>query len=129
MTWTIKVRGAPGPMVAEFDCPEHGRFAATVHRDLYGDPPFTSPCQAMVDGAECGRFAPFVVSAPRLHFPAFISARRGQGDEKPHPMVTSTEDLADGKVTLQEWRKKRQAMWAAHDADSDPDRPRKVYSK
>jgi hypothetical protein len=44
MTWKLKVRGAGGAMLAEYECPTHGRFDATVDRDGNGDPPSEVVC-------------------------------------------------------------------------------------
>lgn len=132
MTFVVKTRGARGPMLAEYLCPEHGRFEAVVERDDEdGDPPPWKWCH-FHDAPEpdtCFEECELVISAPRIGQPMFVSAHRGKNDEKPHPMVLSTEALADGKVTYSEFKKQREAMWRAHDADNDPDRPKKVYSR
>lgn len=46
MTWTIKPRPhvAGSPILAEYECPVHGRFERTVERDVDGNPPIESEC-------------------------------------------------------------------------------------
>lgn len=44
MTFRIKVRGARGPIVAEYLCPVHGRFEATIDRTPEGNAPDLAPC-------------------------------------------------------------------------------------
>lgn len=45
MTWTIKQRPRPNaPMLAEYECPVHGRFELLVERDTAGDPPSEVVC-------------------------------------------------------------------------------------
>lgn len=117
MAWTIKTRGARGPMLAEYLCPEHGRHDELVDRDANGDPPEFKLCTVATGDEECGWSCEFVMSTPRIKHPAFISTHRGKSDEKPFPEAMDTEPLADGKVTLQEWKKQRAEMWARSDYD------------
>jgi hypothetical protein len=50
MTWVLKTRGAGGLMLADYECPVHGMFEATVYRDANGDPPATfADCPVIVD--------------------------------------------------------------------------------
>lgn len=48
MTFIIKTRGAGGLIVADYRCPEHGVFEATVERTESGDAPDEQPCPEMV---------------------------------------------------------------------------------
>jgi len=61
--WKLKVRVNPGsPISAEFECPTHGYFAATVPRDENGDPPPEAPCprpDAIVATYACPIHGPF----------------------------------------------------------------------
>jgi hypothetical protein len=131
MTWSLKVRGGNrAPMLADYVCPEHGLFEVVVARDELGDPPAEHFCPLeLEDGNTCGRASEWTISAPTIRHPAFLSCHRGKADEKPNPYVLDTEPLADGRETYAEFSKRRAAMWAAHDADSDPGRPRKVFSR
>jgi hypothetical protein len=132
MPFVIKTRGARGPMVAEYLCPLHGRFEATVDRDEHGDPPATLKCPAVdttlgweveyshaqapalppempcpIDDAE------HVISAARLKFPFFKGAVfRGNGrpEEQPSPTYMDTEPLADG-MPAWEFAEKRKKVW------------------
>lgn len=120
MTWLIKVRGDIGaPILADYRCPAHGVFEEIVER----------PAPDYLACPECNDVSPWTPSSPLIKSPTFISTHRGKSDEKPHPMALDTEPLADGKVTMAEFRKQREAAWRAHDADADEYRPRKVYSK
>lgn len=120
MTWSVKTRGASSaPIVSDYRCPEHGLFEAVTER----------PAPDWIECTVCDAESPWTVSAVRLRFPAFVSVSRGKSDEKPHPYVLDTEPLADGRVTLDEFRKQREKLWRAADADADPDRPRKAYSR
>lgn len=55
MTWKLKLRSNPGsPIAAEYECPEHGMFTATVGRDDSGDPPAEVACSCeIVEDAPC----------------------------------------------------------------------------
>lgn len=108
MTFTIRERGDTGALiVAEFRCPEHGRFGVSVRR---AEIPDEHACPA------CGASAPWTISAPGLKFPIIVDVHRGKSDEKPHPMACDTEALADG-MDLSEWKAKRAAAWRSHDYD------------
>lgn len=108
MTWTIKTRGdGTAPILGEWTCPEHGTFEAIVPRAELD----AQPCP------QCGARSPWTISAPTIHQRAFVSCHRGKSDEKPFPTAMDTEPLADGKVTLNEWKKQRAEMWNAHEYD------------
>jgi hypothetical protein len=108
MTWTMKTRGtSSAPIVADYRCAEHGLFELLVERPT----PDEQPCP------ECATPAPWSPSSPRIKHPAFISTYRGKSDPKPFAEAMDTEPLADGKVTLQEWKKQRAEMWARSDYD------------
>jgi hypothetical protein len=115
MAFVVKIRGARGVMLAEYDCPEHGRHEELVQRDESGDPPEFANCTLLSRGVECDWSSELVLSAATIHRPAFVSANRGKNDPKPFPEAMDTEPLADGKVTLQEWKKQRAEMWHASD--------------
>jgi hypothetical protein len=107
MTYTLKVRGAPGPMTAEYLCPVHGRFEAMVRRTEAGDPPDARPCPV------CLQPAAWVISAP----PGRVRATevvRGKGDPAPTPLALDTRALGEG-MPLSEWKARRNTMWRDHD--------------
>lgn len=119
MPWVIKTRGASNaPIVSDYLCGDCGYFEAIVERPA----PDLMPCP------DCGKAAEWTISAVRIKHPTFISCHRGKSDPAPYAEALDTEALADGKITYNEFRKKRRAMWEASDADADPDRPKKVYS-
>lgn len=117
MTFVIKHKPQPGaPMVAEYVCPEHGRFEALVQRDENGDPPSDVNCGAIEEGEDddgieyvdqCLVRAELVVSAPKVKFWSRDPVPIGyasKSDEK-DPRALDTEPLATGKMTKAEWRK------------------------
>lgn len=117
MTFTIKIRGAGGPMLAEYECPEHGVFEATVQRTDAGDPPDEQPCPVLtdpgsdIDDMPCCRPSPWIMSAPKM---AVLSAkttavvRGGDMTDRP-PWMLDTRPLAEG-MSYAEWSKKQDAL-------------------
>lgn len=111
MSFTIKVRGG-GLLAAEYYCPEHERFDATVERDEKGDPPPTQPCPA------CGAIAEHVVSAPKpriLTVPVTAAVRGGDMKERP-PGMLDTRPLAEGQKYT-EWKKDQDKQRASRRFD------------
>lgn len=107
MTWAIKHTPRGGPMIADYECPVHGRFEAVVARDENGDPPTEIVCaekSACSDGA-CDLPSPWRISAPAIHTQFVVSATQGKPDTKPHPNAMDTRPLAEGRKN--EWRKNR----------------------
>lgn len=113
MTFTIKVRTAPGAlMTADYECPEHGRFEAVVSRDSAGDPPAMESCRVLesgwikADGTSprdayvvhvCGIASPWRISCPPIHTQFVVSASQGKSAPKPHPKSMDTRLLAEGQ--------------------------------
>lgn len=110
MTFTIKHRGSGGPMIAEYECPVHGRFEATVQRDEAGDPPVDVVCPDINDdGVICSQVSPWRISAPRVRV-RVIEVVRG-GYQKPERETwTNTENLGEGQ-SLEDWRADRAKVW------------------
>ena len=104
MTFTVRTRGAGGPIVAEYACPAHGRFEATVERVLMPD---VQPCPS------CAAPSPWTISAP-LYKPQRGAVVRGRPADKPHPMAMDTRELGEG-MPIAEWKAKRRKQWAEHD--------------
>jgi hypothetical protein len=112
MTFTIKVRGS-APMVAEYVCPQHGRFSATVDRDANGDPPATQACTVLCeddnfpyeDPEECGFESEWVISAP-IGRVKRGEASQGKYEPPPHAGYMDTRALGEGQ-SLDEWRADR----------------------
>ena len=96
MTFTIKLRGG-GRMLAEYECPVHGRFEEVVDRDVNGDPPTRLNCAAWVDGDRCEEPSPWRISMPAVHTQFVVSASHGRNDAKPHPKAMDTRMLAEGR--------------------------------
>jgi hypothetical protein len=111
MTWVIKVRGdLSARIVAEYECPEHGRFTRTVDRDEHGDPPEASACPA------CARRATFTISAPaRCRVQRVYAARRGKDPERP-PNCMDWEAAAYDECSPDEWhaRERKADFEAVH---------------
>ena len=113
MTFTIRTRGAPGLVLADYECPFHGRFERLVERDDDGDPPDEVPCdiEEPVEGLAvmdmCCLDSPWVPSA--VHGKVKIAeVQRGKSDERP-PWALNTEALADG-MPMHEWRAKQDKL-------------------
>jgi hypothetical protein len=128
MTWTIKIRSSPGAlMTAEYECPLHGRFEATVERDTNGDPPSEVLCRAfeMESGwilvasiateptvmatTHCNLPSPWTISAPQLKrdsVPCYAAVRGGDSERRPG--MLDTRALAEGQP-MSEWKAKQAA--------------------
>lgn len=116
MTFVIKTRGAGGLIVAEYECPLHGVFEATVQRTESGDAPERQECPGPGhatndDDRPCGLDSPWIISAPKT---AVLSARPtaavrgGDMSERP-PWMLDTRPLAEG-MPYAEWSKKQDAL-------------------
>lgn len=106
MTYIVKTRGAGGLLVAEYRCPEHGVFEATVSRDANGDAPDEQPCP----GDDCEYPSPWCMSAPSMRVwsvPCFATVRGGDMAERP-PGMLDTRPLAEG-MSYTEWKAKQRA--------------------
>jgi hypothetical protein len=130
MTFTIKRRGTPSPIAAEYLCPKHGRFDIVVARDENGDPPGEVKCERWLtqqeteaDGHQwygyptlyCGEWSELVLSAPRvkkLFTPTAVV--KGKADDRPTPLHMDHSAVADGKITMGEWREQRENVWRDH---------------
>lgn len=101
MTWTVKQRPhIPGTMiVADYECPDHGRFEVTVERNLAGDPPEAVACIV------CGEPSAWRISAAgalRVQLGA-VSQGKVMTYDKPEHML-DTRPLADG-MPYDEWKR------------------------
>jgi hypothetical protein len=101
MTWTVKVRGAPSTYeVAEYDCPDHGRFVLSMER------PAPDRFRCIVEG--CTHDASWCFPTPGAVKVSLVSFERGKSsDRPPEDVVMDTRPLADGKMTPDEFRKHR----------------------
>jgi hypothetical protein len=119
MTFVIKTRGVGGLVVAEYECPAHGRFEATVQRDANGDAPEHARCTFVdANGGTCDRRAEWRISAPAQRVwsvPAYAANRGGDMKERP-PGMLDTRPLAEG-MPYSEWRKKQDAAQRARRHD------------
>lgn len=111
MTFIIKNRTQPGaPFLAEYVCTTCGRFELLVTRDEQGDPPSNATC-------ECGETAALVISSPKIAFwtrtPVAINPAGATRHDQPDPRALDTRDLAEGKLTKREWRKKQNEITKA----------------
>jgi hypothetical protein len=115
VTYIVKTRGAGGLLVAEYNCPEHGVFEATVTRDANGDAPDTFPCPAEDDyddgyapDGPCSYPATWCISAPSMRIwsvPCFAATRGGDMTDRP-PGMLDTRPLSEG-MSMTEWKKKQ----------------------
>jgi hypothetical protein len=88
-------------LMAEYMC-ECGLRLESLERRA--DVPPTVRC-------ECGRPARRTISAPHTKTTWCAPAVRGKPEERPGPGTVDTRAIADGEVSVSEWRSKRQALW------------------
>lgn len=112
MSWTLRVRPNPGALItAEYECPAHGYFAATLARDTQGDAPARAPCPG--DGAgPCGELAPWRPSSVASRVSSVSVATGKVGEYPPAAHCLDTRPLADGMPEA-EWRAKQSAITRA----------------
>lgn len=119
MSFVIKMRGAPTrTLIAEYECPVHGRFACEVERDENGDPPSVARCSVVIeDNGEdeewleeilCGQDAEYRISAP-LGRVNRISAIRGKSEKPERETWLDTTNIAEGQP-LYEFHEDRAAI-------------------
>lgn len=128
MSFKVTVRGSRMPMVADYECPVHGRFEARVQRDENGDPPATISClvddthgedndEAAETGADrgeagpCGQLAEYCMSAPLARVRR-IEALRGKSQKPERATWTDTRNVAEGQPVY-EWQEDRAKVWEA----------------
>ncbi len=111
MTFTVRLRGdSTAPIVAEYNCPEHGVFEATVQRpapDEMRCPVEEQEFSDLPDGLRaCMLRSPWCISAPSIENDALkVRAVSLGGDMKERPPgMLDTRPLADG-MKLTEWKK------------------------
>lgn len=133
--WTLKVRSNPGsPIAANYECPAHGVFTATVPRDASGDPPAEIPCPELEDvlpmsGNRCGLTSPWRPTAPLGKVKLGQVVQGKVGEYPPDHMCLDTRELGDG-MPKHEWRAKQEKItrdathrkWRERDGG-----PRKVH--
>jgi hypothetical protein len=109
--------------VAEYICPEHGKFNALVQRTGSCDPPDEHPCPAliavvnMLDDGEavdmvCDEPSPWTISGP-LGRVKRGEVTQGKVSKAELPTWTDTEALGAG-MSLREWKKNRAKVWKDH---------------
>jgi hypothetical protein len=113
VTFVIKVRGSRGVMLADYECPVHGRFEATVQRDASGDPPETEQCPVIDrenDGEFwCGMESEYRICAPLTRVNP-IEAVKGKSQKPERETWTDTRNIAEGQPVY-EWREDRAKIW------------------
>ena len=125
MTWLIKHTRSPGSRIAaEYECPAHGRFEATMDREESGDPPGSAFCPHEIDMItdsgrprrfrhRCGRASLHVISAPLTRVQRVTAARRGKDPEMP-PNCMDWRAAAYDECSPAEWEaKERKKDWEA----------------
>jgi hypothetical protein len=115
-------------IVAEYECPEHGRFTLTLERDANGDPPGEAACPVGLirvcpayrgdpcdrcggDGehgtVSCHEPSTWVISASGAVRVKAGEVVRGKSEDRPSDRyVMDTRPLADG-MPLAEWKAQR----------------------
>lgn len=123
MTWKITVRGnRDRPIVAEYMCPVHGRFALEMPRDANGDPPASACCPTIVEHehhcedppcSDCGyttwscdQQSPYAISAPGFTGVRRVEAVRGGWEKPARSTFLDTRNLGEGQ-DLDDWREDR----------------------
>lgn len=96
------------PMVAEYDCPAHGRFPLEVARDASGDPPASVTCPRDL----CGCESSWCVSATRGTRVRRVEVERGGYQRPERPTWTDTTNLGEGQ-DLEDWQADRDKVWEA----------------
>lgn len=112
MTLVIKTRGAGGLILADFRCPEHGVFEATVPRNESDAAPCPTRVSIPADGfypsggeRACGISSPWTPSPVHGRL-KLGDVEKGSFEPPPSPGALDTRALADG-MPLHEWKKKR----------------------
>ncbi len=117
MTFTIKTRGAPRPIAAEFRCPVHGVFTAIVDSGTNearcpepvelgcGDPECCgyNPQHAGI----CGEMSPWSPSLVPMRMRR-VEATKGRDESAEHPEWNFQRNLEDGQ-DRDEWEADREA--------------------
>jgi hypothetical protein len=88
---------------AEYHCPEHGVFEATVERDGGGSPAATSPCPA------CDTPAPWTLTSAPPKLTVYGQVRMGKVQKPDHPLSLDTSALGEG-MPYYEWKKQREKL-------------------
>jgi hypothetical protein len=124
VAYIIKVHGAGGRIVADYECPVHGRFEATVEREQNGDPPEEVKCQHWLDESEtiaaghewfgyptlfCGQWSPYRISAPLTRVRK-VEAVKGGWTKPGKKTYTDTRSLGEGQ-SLADWKADRAKVW------------------
>ena len=110
MTFVVKYSGGATAR-AEYRCPVHGVFEATVDRGALGDPAATAPCPAddHDDGEACDFPAPWTITEPPAKLTVYGQVRMGKVEKPDHPLSLDTSELGEG-MPYHEFKKKREKM-------------------
>lgn len=111
MTFTIKHTRSDRPMVAEYMCPEHGKFSAEVQRDADGNPPDEVICGSYTS-IFCGRKAEYRISRTGTAKVRGVEVVRGGYQKPERPTWTDTTNLGEGQ-DLDDWIADRDKVWEA----------------
>lgn len=124
MTYIVKHRPLPGaPILAEYECENHGRIERLVDRDESGDPPERVRCGEYLDTGGviesrygivpyCDQWCEWTISAPHpkvLSVPCSAVMHGGDLKDRPKGML-DTRDLADGKLSYTQWKAKQRGI-------------------
>lgn len=100
MSWLRKFRGDnTAPIAADYECPAHGRFEATLPR-VAGEAPDTTPCPV------CGAPATWCVPSPRGRVKPGEVVQGKVMEYPPESVCLDTRPLADG-MPYSEWKAKQ----------------------
>lgn len=90
-------------ILADYTCPDHGRFEATVPSPSPDD----HPCP------RCGASSPWA-PAPLRGWVKRGEVSRGKSDATEVPTWMDTRELGEG-MPMEEWQAKRDQAWAEHE--------------
>lgn len=106
MPWLLKLRGdSTAPILAEYECPVHGRFEVTAPRPA----PDVMPCDFEIESCGndlCSIASPWRFPLPRVAVKAGEVSKGKVMDYPPESVCLDTRALADG-MPYQEWKSKQ----------------------
>lgn len=111
MPWFMKTRGdSTAPILAEYECPVHGRFELTVLRPA----PDVMPCDFEIESCGndiCGQPAPWCFPLPRVTVKAGEVVQGKVMEYPPDAVCLDTRPLAEG-MPYGEWKAKQDKITA-----------------
>lgn len=102
MTFIVKTRGAPRPIVSEFRCPMHGKFSKLVDSGAdFACCPIRDDC-----GEICNEPSPWTPSLVPMRMRR-VEATKGKDETPLHPDWNATRNLEEGQ-DFDDWEADRE---------------------